>query len=88
MPRLVWPLLTPAGRSGKTAVILFFHRMAADIFNERPRRARLAPCHHALGGQVIRPQISRRCLVFMKNWRPKKPYRFRFLPDRRPRESA
>lgn len=34
MTRLVWPLLPPVGRTGKAGVIHFFHRMAADIFNE------------------------------------------------------
>ncbi|MBK5931416.1 hypothetical protein CCR82_13035 [Halochromatium salexigens] len=44
IPRLLWPLLPPVGRSGKAAVIHDWlcdeqphsvdHRMAADIFNE------------------------------------------------------
>ena len=44
IPRLVWPLLPPVGRSGKAAVIHDWlcdeqphsvdHRMAADIFDE------------------------------------------------------
>ena len=28
-----------------------------------PRRARLAPCHHGLGGQVVRTEVSRRRLT-------------------------
>ncbi|MBK5931525.1 hypothetical protein CCR82_13610 [Halochromatium salexigens] len=44
IPRLLWPLLPPVGRSGKATVIHDWlcdeqphsvdHRMAADIFNE------------------------------------------------------
>ena len=77
IPRVLWPLLPPVGRTGKAAVIHDWlcdehphsvdHKMAADIFNEAMTvlgEPPLAPRHHGLGRQVVWAQVSGWCLSY------------------------